>query len=131
MSETRDTDLRVIIVWEPILKPDGYPSDETRRRVTDNRTRHFWDPERSVGKMLLPVLQADHEGFIGKESLMKKDPVWDMAGYYRAGVRWDDVLPSPTVKGAPVVQTLERIAEAMEQEKRMLERRRRVEQPTR
>ncbi len=99
--------MRVLIVWEPVLRTDqAPPTTGALARVGDERVAQFWDPRRLLSARLLPVLQADSGPVIGKPSLVTEDPVWDFVGVYAPGVRWSDPPPAPSFKGAPVVSVL-------------------------
>ena len=79
-----DNDLKVYVVWEPILRTDS----EAAARVSsgflrDDRVVHYWASSRAVGERF--------QGAIGLEG----EPAWDVYLIYDRGVRWDDRPPEP------------------------------------
>lgn len=79
-----DDDLRVFVVWEPILRPDN---ERAARRATtmldDPRVTHFWTMTRDVG--------TSFETPIG----LKGEPAWDVYLLYPRGTRWEEAPPPP------------------------------------
>jgi hypothetical protein len=80
-----DEDLKVYVVWEPILGTDS----EAAARVSsgflrDDRVVHYWAPSRAVGEQFQQAIGLEGE------------PAWDVYLVYDPGVRWDDRPPDPT-----------------------------------
>jgi hypothetical protein len=70
-----DRDLRVFVVWEPVLFSDwGRPSDGALALIRDRRVTQFWDHGRVLSRAL------------GEKD--KHTIVWDWAGIYPAGSDW-------------------------------------------
>lgn len=83
-----DADLRVYVVWMPVL-----PLDErfgVADVLVDPRARHFWDDEQRVS--------AEVGRSLGVDGL-----AWDMYLLYGPDAVWDAGLPAPLGTGAPVV----------------------------
>ena len=84
LQEIEAGDLRVFVVWEPILRLDD---ERAARKATalfpDSRVEHFWAPNASVGELFQQPVALDSE------------PAWDVYLVYDRGVRW--VGPHPPV----------------------------------
>lgn len=77
-------DLRVFVVWEPILHADHERAARRSSVVLDDpRTTQFWIPSRDVGMMFRKPLGLESE------------PAWDVYLVYPRGVRWEDDPPKP------------------------------------
>jgi len=108
-------DLRVHVVWVPILPDDdAQAAARAARRFVDARVTHYWDPDRALGLSLGARL-----------GLPPRDPgrvtgvAWDVYLLYGRGARWadapafwmhqlDDVPLSkaPRLDGAALLQRL-------------------------
>jgi hypothetical protein len=95
LREVRDPDLRVFVVWEPVLITDWHaPGAGAVGRIPDARVTQFWDPRRTLS-------QAIRRGRV----------VWDYVATYPPGVRWGDTFPEAQFSGAPVVRAIDGFAE--------------------
>ena len=104
MKQQPDADVRVFVVWEPVLETDWTrPGDSITSLVGDARARHFWDVKRRLSGMYggaanLPALAATES-----VKFRMKDVVWDAALVYPAGVKWGakaKLLLAPVYKEA-------------------------------
>ncbi|MDR3698596.1 MAG: hypothetical protein P4L56_03110 [Candidatus Sulfopaludibacter sp.] len=102
LRENRRRDLRVFVIWEPVLETDwGTPSPALTGDVADPRVMHFWDRDRRLsawfgGARKLPALAA-----VEKVGFRMTDVIWDTALLYPPAARWGDAA---TVLLAPVVK---------------------------
>lgn len=104
LDQLPQRDVRVFVVWVPILASDtGPPDQEALKRLSDSRVRHYWDPEKRLAAHWQPVLKAESLKVIGKESLVTGPQLWDVAALFGAGARWESTPPGTTLKIAPVV----------------------------
>ncbi|HBY62408.1 MAG TPA: hypothetical protein DEH78_21505 [Solibacterales bacterium] len=102
-----DRDLRVFVVWEPVLDSDtGPPGDKAQARVTDPRARQYWDAKLRLSEAARKTLLKDPAPVIGKESLVTGEIVWDFIALFPPGVTWKGDFPVPAFKGAPVVDVI-------------------------
>lgn len=70
-------DLKVYVVWEPILLLDHEGAARRERSlIPDRRARHFWARDLEIGEQFQKPL-----GLTG-------EPAWDVYLLYPAGVRW-------------------------------------------
>jgi hypothetical protein len=96
-------DIRVFVVWEPVLATDWRaPSTATLRRVSDQRAQQYWDEGRLLSKAL---------GETGKKSI-----VWDRVIVYQRGATWSETAPpKPVVSVGPVVDVVDEFVGGLHQ----------------
>ena len=85
LSSFPDADISVSVVWINMLPPDS--ADTAKRSaliVDDDRARHFYDPERRVGRAIALSL--------GEPDMI----AWDIYLFYAAGQEWQASMPAPT-----------------------------------
>ena len=95
-----DTDLRVYVVWLPVLPQDS--RFEVADLVTDPRASHFWDDDRVVSDGL-----SEAFGFGG-------GLVWDAFFAFGPDAAWGEDPPKPLASGAPVVSEIAALESALE-----------------
>ena len=77
-------DLRVYVVWEPIVRADTeQASYAASRLVSDPRVQQFWSASRFTGRSF-----GNLSGKDGK-------PIWDAFLIFGRDTRWADAPPSP------------------------------------
>lgn len=109
-----EADVRVMVIWLPVLDSDkGPPRDKVRRPLRDPRVTEYWDPERWASPRMLEraslVMRAR-----GEEPDFGPDAVaWDVIALFPAGVVWEDPFPAPTWWDAPVEDALEPVAKVL------------------
>ena len=87
LDEQRDGNIRVFVIWEPVLPTDlAAPSTMTLKRIGDSRASQYWDKEHLVSKS------------IGEEDGV----VWDYVAVYPQGKLWEKGPPEPVFSHAPV-----------------------------
>ncbi len=108
-----EADFTVLIVWLPMVPGDSERTAKRwARRMRDPRVRHFYDPEKVVGRAFaaetfhdcipqaLRVLPADHllrEHLERWDSLPPEDRVlWDAFLSYSKDAAWADGIPKPS-----------------------------------
>jgi len=107
LNQLPDSDLRVFVVWEPVLVGDRFRHGDRylAGRMHDLRARHYWDPSKSLSAEILKSdwtrKYAVRGGALGV--------VWDWVALYPRGVRWGDQFPEPAVQGFPVVDTEDQV----------------------
>jgi hypothetical protein len=80
LEQHSDQNLRVLVIWEPVLVTDwSPPSRSTLARISDRRARQFWDPKHLVSSDL--IRNAKH-------SLGQPEPVC----CFDHGIHWDEVI---------------------------------------
>lgn len=110
-----DTQLRVLVIWEPILWTDlKKPSGSILARLSDLRVVQFWDHDHLVAQALREILPKEQEKDINPDPL--SDPIlWDVVGIYPPGKTWTDRLPTPSFFDGPVYDVVSRMKEILEQ----------------
>lgn len=90
----------VYVVWLPVLPLDNNRVSVTET-VTDARATHFWDNEQAVSRDLSKAYGND--GAV----------VWDAVFVFGPEAKWEEKPPRPIESGAPVVNTIETVKEAL------------------
>ena len=95
MQSEQNKDIRVFVVWEPVLLTDWLaPSTATLKRLADGRAQQYWDRGRLFSKVL------------GEKN--RKSIVWDRVMVYGRGAIWTETAPpSPVLSVGPVVHEVE------------------------
>lgn len=85
-----NTELRALVVWEPILWTDlKKPSGSILGRLSDRRVIQFWDHDHLMAQALREILTKEQEKDINPDPL--SDPIlWDVVGIYPPGKTWTD-----------------------------------------
>ena len=95
-------DVRVFVVWEPVLTTDwGTPSPALTSYVRSRGTMHFWDRQRRLSAMLGGAAFLDHSAQTRNIGFRMKDVVWDTAFVYAPGASWGKAA---TLLVAPVAK---------------------------
>ena len=101
MQQEAGKDIRVFVVWEPVLATDWRaPSTATLRRVSDGRAQQYWDKGRLLSKAM---------GETGNKSI-----VWDQVVVYDRGVTWSEAAPPKhVVRVGPVVDVVDEFVDGL------------------
>ena len=106
LADHRERNLRVLVVWEPILATDWrQPTSGTLARLPDLRVRQFWDRNHLVSAALTGIA-ARHPPEPRPDCCIDRGFYWDEAILFPPGTLWDDSAYSafwngPVVKAAP------------------------------
>jgi hypothetical protein len=101
LDEQRDQNIRVFVVWEPVLLTDfGAPSTATLKRISDPRAYQYWDKGHLISRLLG---KRDHSSV-----------VWDYVAVYEPGRVWDQAPPEPAYSSVPVVRAIGAAREAIQ-----------------
>lgn len=105
LKQNHSDDLRVFVVWEPILLTDWFrPSRFVQRRISDPRAIQFWDKNHLVASALrahLPDAQLE-----GRSKIL-----WDLVAVYPKDAEWNS---APIFFGGPVVRAAPEVAKKLE-----------------
>lgn len=100
LREIADKNIRVFVVWEPVLVTDfGPPSTAALARIPDTRAAQYWDRKRTLSHLL------------GEHS--RSTVVWDHIAVYAPGKLWQDAPPEPVYADDPVDRAIGRAKEAV------------------
>lgn len=95
LEQFADKDIRVFVVWEPVLPTDwGPPSTSALKRINDRRAAQFWDKGRLISRSL-----GEHD---------RKSIVWDYIAVYMPGTAWDRQAPPAVFADHPVVRVIDK-----------------------
>jgi hypothetical protein len=101
IDEHPDPQIRVLVVWEPVLATDvRAPATMTLKRISDGRVSQYWDKER-----LLSHAMGEHD---------RRTIVWDYVGIYEPGTVWEAAPPKAAFEDRPVVQVIGAARTALE-----------------
>ncbi len=89
MREINSQDVRVFVIWEPVLPTDFVaPSTAALARIPDTRAAQYWDRKRALSHLL-----GEHN---------RSTVVWDHIAVYAPGTLWQDGPPKPIYSDHPV-----------------------------
>jgi hypothetical protein len=89
MREITSKDVRVFVIWEPVLPTDFVaPSTAALGRIPDARAAQYWDRHRALSHLL-----GEHN---------RSSVVWDYIAVYAPGKLWQDAPPKPMYSDNPV-----------------------------
>ena len=102
LRENPNANVRVFVVWEPVLSTDwGTPSATLTANIADRRAIHLWDRERALSAAYGDAPKLDVLADLRKVSFRMKDVVWDTALLYPVGAKWGSpakLLVAPVFK---------------------------------
>jgi hypothetical protein len=101
LERNPDADLRVYVVWLPVLATDE--RFEVADLLVDPRATHFWDGGRLVSDALAGVAGVPADGLL-----------WDAFLVFAPDAAWESAPPEPVARGAPVVSEVQRLERALE-----------------
>jgi len=91
LKQVADKNLRVFVVWEPVLATDwAPPSSSAMALIDDRRASQYWDKDRLVSHAM-----GEH----GRTSI-----VWDDISVYAPGALWNGHPPKAVYEGRPVIR---------------------------
>lgn len=82
LEEHKSKMLRGAIIWTPMLVADSLDAAKKREtRFSDPRVKHYWDPDRILGRFLSRTLN------------LKAPSAWDVYLIYPPDHLWEEELP--------------------------------------
>lgn len=104
MEALPDANVRVLVVWEPILSTDWAPPTRgTLARIPDGRVRQFWDRHHLAAEELRRSAAA-HPGITPPTCCFDKGFYWDVAVLFAPQQSWKTTLPSPIFWEGPIAK---------------------------
>ena len=101
LKELNNKDVRVFVVWEPVLATDlAPPSTAALARVPDLRAVQYWDRKRALSHLM-----GEHN---------RPSVVWDYIAVYAPGSMWQDAPPKPVYSDHPVRDVLSGAKDAIQ-----------------
>jgi hypothetical protein len=105
-----DAAVRVLVVWEPILKSDiGPPLPWILSTIEDARAIQFWDPRLALSDELERGGEADPRGTLAAAPKEIGPVFWDYIAFFPPGVRWGPTAPNPATWYYPVVNHMGKV----------------------
>jgi hypothetical protein len=96
LKQNHSENLRVFVVWEPILPTDwSSPGRGVRARIPDPRVAQFWDKKHLVAKEL-----QGHLSSLKVDCCFRAGILWDVVAVYPGSAKWDS---APIFVAGPVV----------------------------
>ena len=96
-----------------------YPGDAREhwrpQLLTDTRVRHYWDDQRSVGRLFLQILPRLWPVRAVETVPPQADALWDAYLLYPGDARWEDEPPNVFSWGSTILQTKETLDQSMRQ----------------
>ncbi len=97
LRENHSNNLRVFVVWEPILPTDwSRPSRFVQHRISDSRAMQFWDRNHLVANQLRAHLSESQAASCSHGKIL-----WDVVAVFSKDAKWDS---APVFIGGPVVR---------------------------
>ncbi len=114
LDEFPGADLRVQLVWEPVIVSDiGPPLTRTLGLIPDLRVTQYWDPERALSAEHVRAVNADPARYRFDEPLPADFIAWDLVSVYGRRVRWEQAPPVPLHTAGPVVEAIDSTRKAI------------------
>jgi hypothetical protein len=89
LRELNNKDVRVFVVWEPVLPTDfTAPSTAALARISDTQASQYWDRKRALSHVM-----GEHD---------RQSVVWDYIAVYAPGALWEEAPPKPDYSSHPV-----------------------------
>jgi len=118
LTKYPDADVRVLVVWEPVILTDlGPPMRGVRRPLSDPRVVEFWDEKRWLSpRMVERAAMIAREK--GEDPPLGPDEVaWDVIAIFPPGTLWENPFPAPSWYGEePVERSLGPVEETLKNE---------------
>jgi hypothetical protein len=112
LEPNRKATLRVYAVWFKM-----YPGDAREKwrpqLLMDPRVRHYWDEDRSVGRLYLQTIPALWPARAPETNVPQADALWDAYLLYAADARWTDQPPPVVTWGSTILQTTDTLDAAV------------------
>jgi hypothetical protein len=106
-----DPNLRVLVVWEPILPADWRaPGRSVLARIPDPRARQFWDPQHFVALEI--ARRAATAGKSPPACCFNNGFQWDEALLYAPGASWQSA-PAAVYWAGPVWKSINGLKPAL------------------
>ena len=86
LDEIKDENLRVHVVWTPVLRNDDRDASlESRDLIPDPRAVHYWDEDLDLGLAYGRAVSLPPG----------RDLAWDIYFVFDRGAKWEGELPAP------------------------------------
>jgi hypothetical protein len=114
LAEYPEAPIRVLVVWEPVLKTDvAAPMSRVLRLLDDKRVAQYWDPTHVISKDLVRSVNDDPARYGRRDALPPEFVAWDVVAVFADSARWDRNVPVPSYYGGPVVNVINETRKAL------------------
>ena len=114
LAEFPDEEIRVQVVWEPVLKTDfAPPLSRVLGLIQDRRVSQYWDPRRVLSDDLVRSVNEDQARYSLEEKLPPDFIAWDVVAVFGKASRWETDLPPPAYYGGPVAHVVDDARKAL------------------
>ena len=114
MDARPDLDVRILVVWEPVIATDvAPPTTGTLARIHDRRAIQYWDRDRVLSADIIRSVGPDPERYGLTDELDASSIVWDTVAVFPKTARWERDFPVPTFYGFPVATAAPGLAAAL------------------
>jgi hypothetical protein len=104
LERIQQTNLRVLVVWEPILPSDWEPpTTAVLARIHRPGVVQFWDHDCLVAQQISRELASDPAG-PKPHCCSWRGNLWDLAALYPKGALWQAAAPKAVFADGPVVR---------------------------
>lgn len=116
LDQLKDADLRVFVVWEPVLKTDvAPPLSRVLALIDDSRVAQYWDPDRVLSADFVRSVNEAPSKYGVDGPLPSEFIAWDVVAVFGRSARWDRDLPPPDYYGGPVIQSIDEAGKAIDE----------------
>lgn len=117
LAEYPDARLTLQVVWEPVLTTDfAPPLTRVLGRLKDRRVIQYWDPDRLLSEDMVRSVNENPRRFGREETLPPDYVAWDVVAVFRREAKWERDLPTPAHYAGPVVQSIDGVRKAIEEQ---------------
>lgn len=104
LEENPSADLRVYVVWMPILRNDSeMQAYQSRLLLSDDRVTHFWNGDRFIGMWFKQNVATSYYGSV----------LWDAYLLYDEAAQWE-TIPLPLIGwGQTVIGSSEKLKQEL------------------
>lgn len=114
LARLKDARIRVLVVWEPVLKTDLVaPLSRVLGLIGDRRVSQYWDPERIVSAGIVRAVNANPASYRREDPLPPGFVAWDVVAVFGPSRTWDHDLAAPVYYGGPVIDVIHDTQEAL------------------
>jgi hypothetical protein len=108
LAEFEEAGLRVLIVWEPVLKTDiAAPLTGVLSLLGDRRVAQYWDPNRVISEDLIRSANSDPAQYGLDEAFPPEYVAWDVVVVFAKSAHWGHNFPAPVYYGGPVTSSID------------------------
>ncbi len=103
LEKIHDPNLRVLVVWEPILPTEWEPpTSGSLHRIHESSVDQFWDKDHLIAHEISKELAA-HPDAPQPHCCTTGGNLWDFVAVYPKQVLWQSAPPKPLFADGPVV----------------------------